>query len=70
MKIASDFRGKCKGEFIFPTSNLMFRKLLDILIIGQLVVRILFVLSESVENYTLLKIFAVLSFILKFEMLV
>ena len=29
---------------------LMLRKLLGILIIGQLIVRILFVLSESVEN--------------------
>ena len=48
----------------------MLRKILGILIVGLLVVRILFVLSESVENYTLLEILAVLSYILKLEMLV
>ena len=37
-------------NLFFQHQILMLRKLLGILIIGQLIVRILFVLSESVEN--------------------
>ena len=48
----------------------MLRKLLGILIISQLIVQILFVLSESIENKTLLRVFVVLPCILIFEMLV
>ena len=37
-------------KLLFLHQILMLRKLLGILIIGQLVVQILFVLSESIEN--------------------
>ena len=37
-------------NLFFLHQSLMLRKLLGILITGQLVVRIFFVLSESVEN--------------------
>ena len=46
LKTASGFKGKCNSEFFFLRQILMLRKLLGIVIIGQLVVRFLFVLSE------------------------
>ena len=55
-------------NLLFQHQILMLPKFLSILIISQLIVRIFFVLSESVENQTLLGIFVVLPCTLIFGM--
>ena len=57
------------GVIVMVNLNLLFQhQILSILIISQLIVRIFFVLSESVENQTLLGIFVVLPCTLIFGM--